>query len=227
RRAVESVRWMVVSSSTCNLVVLVGSGEVAVRRGSAPALHPGRDRPPGSGGAFHAGDVRAYCTRVPLQPGLAATVALDVTESDTALAFRSGDVPVLATPRLIALCEEAAMAAVADVMPEGHTNVGMRVQIDHLAPTAVGQKVTAEATLEKVEGRRLTFTVSATDERGLVAAGKVTRVMVEVDRFLDKLLWSDRDVSAGRRPRRQRRPRRSPPAGGCPGRRPRRGARRW
>lgn len=125
---------------------------------------------------------------MPLQPGLAATVALDVTESDTALAFRSGDVPVLATPRLIALCEEAAMAAVADVMPEGHTNVGMRVQIDHLAPTAVGQKVTAEATLEKVEGRRLTFTVSATDERGLVAAGKVTRVMVEVDRFLDKLL---------------------------------------
>jgi predicted thioesterase len=62
----------------------------------------------------------------------------------------------------------------------------MRVQLDHLAPTAVGTKVQAEATLEKVEGRRLTFTVSAADERGLVAAGKVTRVVVDVDRFLEK-----------------------------------------
>jgi fluoroacetyl-CoA thioesterase len=132
------------------------------------------------------GDLGAYCTRVPLQPGLAATVVLEVTEVDTALAMRSGQVPVLATPRLIALCEEAAMRAVAGEMPEGTTNVGMRVQLDHLAPTAVGNKVTAEATLEKVEGRRLTFTVSATDERGLIAAGKVTRVVVDIERFLDK-----------------------------------------
>ena len=62
----------------------------------------------------------------------------------------------------------------------------MRVQLDHLAPTAVGGKVEAEATLEKVEGRRLIFTVSVTDDRGLVAAGKVTRVVVDVERFLDK-----------------------------------------
>ena len=62
----------------------------------------------------------------------------------------------------------------------------MRVQIDHLAPTRVGGVVTAEATLEKVEGRRLTFTVSANDDRGLVAAGKVTRVVVDHERFLDK-----------------------------------------
>ncbi|HEX6238672.1 MAG TPA: hotdog domain-containing protein [Acidimicrobiales bacterium] len=123
---------------------------------------------------------------MPLQPGLAATAVLDVTESDTALALRSGDVPVLATPRLIALCEEAAMRAVADEMAPGTTNVGMRVQLDHLVPTAVGHKVTAEATLEKIEGRRLTFTVSATDDRGLIAAGKVTRVMVDIERFLEK-----------------------------------------
>jgi predicted thioesterase len=62
----------------------------------------------------------------------------------------------------------------------------MRVQLDHLVPTAIGTSVTAEATLERVEGRRLVFTVSATDERGLVAAGKVTRVIVDVERFLDK-----------------------------------------
>lgn len=109
-----------------------------------------------------------------------------MASGDTAIAWRSGDVAVLATPRLIALCEEATVEAVAGVLPDGWTTVGMRVQLDHLAPTAVGDSVTAEATLEKVEGRRLTFTVSATDDRGLVAAGKVTRVMVELAHFLSK-----------------------------------------
>ncbi len=128
----------------------------------------------------------AYCTRVPLQPGLAASIALHVRDADTALALRSGDVPVLATPRLIALCEEASVAAVAGQVPEGHTTVGMRVQLDHLAPTAVGHTVKADARLDKIEGRRLTFSVSASDERGLIAAGKVTRVVVDVDKFMDK-----------------------------------------
>jgi fluoroacetyl-CoA thioesterase len=128
----------------------------------------------------------AYCTRVPLQPGLAATVALDVGDDDLAVAFRSGDVPVLATPRLIALVEEASMAAVAGQVPDGHTTVGMRVQLDHLAPTAVGHRVKADARLDKIEGRRLTFSVSASDERGLVAAGRVTRVVVDVEKFMDK-----------------------------------------
>lgn len=136
--------------------------------------------------AFTAGDVAAYCNRVPLEPGLSAAVSLDVSDDDTALALGSGEVPVLATPRLIALCEEASLRAVDGRVPAGHTTVGMRVQLDHLAPTAVGDKVTAEATLEKVEGRRLRFTVSASDDRGLVAAGKVTRVVVDVERFLEQ-----------------------------------------
>jgi predicted thioesterase len=112
-------------------------------------------------------------------------VALDVCDADTALALRSGEVPVLATPRLIALCEEATVQAVSAQVPAGHTTVGMRVQLDHLAPTAVGQKVTAEARLDKIEGRRLTFSVSASDDRGLIAAGKVTRVVVDIEKFLD------------------------------------------
>jgi fluoroacetyl-CoA thioesterase len=130
--------------------------------------------------------VAAYCTRVPLQPGLAAHVTLDVGHDDTAVAFRSGTVPVLASPRLIALCEEASIEAVDGHVPEGHTTVGMRVQLDHLAPTAVGGTVTAEARLDKIEGRRLTFSVSASDDRGLIAAGKVTRVVVDVEKFMDK-----------------------------------------
>ncbi len=123
---------------------------------------------------------------MPLGPGLHGSAKLIVADVDTALAMRSGDVSVLATPRLIALCEEAAVAAVADHVPTGHTTVGMRVQVDHLAPTSVGTTVAAEATLEKIEGRRLTFTVTVNDPCGLVAAGRVTRVVVETERFLDK-----------------------------------------
>jgi predicted thioesterase len=105
---------------------------------------------------------------VPLQPGLAAKVVIDVCDGDTAIALHTGEVPVLGTPRLVALCEEATLAAIAGQVPEGHTTVGMRVQLDHLAPTAVG------------------CSVSASDDRGLIAAGKVTRVVVDVEKFMDK-----------------------------------------
>ncbi|HLU41160.1 MAG TPA: hotdog domain-containing protein [Microthrixaceae bacterium] len=124
---------------------------------------------------------------MPVRPGLSAMVELKVSQDDTAIAMRSGSVPVLATPRVVALVEEAAVLAVAGQLEEGHSTVGVRVQIEHISPTPVGGIVTAEANLEKVEGRRLVFHVSARDERGLVAAGKVTRVVVDVERFLDKV----------------------------------------
>lgn len=123
---------------------------------------------------------------MPLSPGLHASVKLVVSDADTAIAHHSGEVPVLATPRLIALCEEAAHSAVAGDIPAGQTTVGMRVQVDHLHPTNIGSAVAAEATLDKVEGRRLTFTVTVNDHGGLVAAGKVTRVIVNTEQFLDK-----------------------------------------
>ncbi|QQS24111.1 MAG: thioesterase [Actinomycetota bacterium] len=124
---------------------------------------------------------------MPLEVGLRGEARLVVTEADTALALGSGKVPVLGTPRVVALAEEATCAAVDAHLAEGTTTVGMRVQLDHLQPTPVGGEVVAEAVLDKVEGRRLTFTVSVSDARGLVAASKVTRVLVELDRFLDKI----------------------------------------
>lgn len=123
---------------------------------------------------------------VPVRPGASATAQLTVTDADTAIAFDSGEVPVLATPRIIALVEQAAVAAVHPSLEPGTSTVGVRVQIEHISPTPVGGRVTAEANLEKVEGRRLIFHVSARDERGLIAAGKITRVLVDVERFLDK-----------------------------------------
>ena len=121
-----------------------------------------------------------------MQPGRSAALELVVTDEDTAVAARSGDVPVLATPRILALCEEACCVAVGPALVEGETTVGMRAQLDHVAPVRVGSTVRAEVTLEKVEGRRLSFTVSVSDASGLVAAGRVTRVVVRRDEFLEK-----------------------------------------
>jgi predicted thioesterase len=123
---------------------------------------------------------------VPVQTGMTGRATLDVADGDTAPALRSGEVPVLATPRLIALCEEATCNAVGVRLAEGQTTVGMRVQFDHLAPTPVGGHVVADATLEKIEGRRLVFTVSASDGSGLVGAGRITRVVVDTETFLAK-----------------------------------------
>jgi predicted thioesterase len=114
------------------------------------------------------------------------TASLVVGDLDTASALHSGDVDVLGTPRLIALCEEATMAALADALDEDVASIGMRIRVDHLQPTPIGATVTADAVLDKIDGRRLTFTVSVSDKGGLVAAGKITRALVDRARFLDK-----------------------------------------
>jgi fluoroacetyl-CoA thioesterase len=116
--------------------------------------------------------------------------ALTVCASDTALHLGSGDVPVLATPRVVLLAERATVNAVEGHVPDGQTTVGYRVQLDHLAPVPVGDDVSAEAVLESVEGRRLTFRVAVKHRDGLVAAGRITRVVVKRSRFLGKAAGS-------------------------------------
>jgi fluoroacetyl-CoA thioesterase len=123
---------------------------------------------------------------MPLLTGLNASVTMRVTDADTSISVGSGDVPVLATPRLVALAEQATVAAVASALEPGTTTVGYQVQLSHTAPTPVGGVVTADAILENIEGRRLTFRISAHDSRGLVGAGRVMRVVVVRDRFMEK-----------------------------------------
>jgi predicted thioesterase len=127
-----------------------------------------------------------YRTAVKLAPGRTATASLVVDDGDTALALRSGDVPVLSTPRLVALGEEATCRVIEGAIDESRTTVAVRVRFDHFAPVRVGSTVTAEAILARVEGRRLTFTISARDGSGLVGAGRVTRVIVDRQAFLAK-----------------------------------------
>ncbi|HEX2356561.1 MAG TPA: hotdog domain-containing protein [Micromonosporaceae bacterium] len=121
-----------------------------------------------------------------LTPGLSARVELTVVDSDTAQAMGSGDVPVLGTPRVLALAEAATVAATATRLTPGTTTVGTRVELDHQAPTPVGRTVAAHAQLAKVDGRRLLFEVTVSDGTRVVAEGRVERVLVDRHRFVEK-----------------------------------------
>ncbi len=133
------------------------------------------------------GRTEAYVRAVTIELGLSATVSLQVSHADTALMLKSGDVEVLGTPRVIALAEEASCAAVAAHILAEQATVGSEVQISHIAPTPVGADVSANAVLDSIEGRRLVFKVTVTDSRGLIAAGYITRVLVDRARFLEKV----------------------------------------
>jgi predicted thioesterase len=121
-----------------------------------------------------------------LTVGLSGQVRLRVSDADTAQALGSGDVPVLGTPRVLALAEAATVAATARHLPDGATTVGVRVELDHRSPTPVGRTVLAQASLTEMAGRRLTFAVTVHDEDLLVADGRVERILVDRHRFVEK-----------------------------------------
>jgi len=120
--------------------------------------------------------------------GLRATVRAAVTEADTAMAMGSGDVPVLATPRLLALAEAAAYAAVAPQLGEGLTTVGTSVSLEHRRASPLGTEVVVEAELTEVDGSRLVFgfiaRVDGTDDDVVLGAGTVERVVLDRARFI-------------------------------------------
>jgi fluoroacetyl-CoA thioesterase len=127
-----------------------------------------------------------------LGPGLHAEVELMVTDADTAAAVGSGDVPVLATPRLVALAEAATVAAVSAGLDAGQTSVGTLVRLEHLRASAVGSRVRVRAELVDVDGRQLRFDVTATDADSttgqvVVGRGEVVRAVVDRQRFLGRL----------------------------------------
>jgi len=116
------------------------------------------------------------------------TLTFEVSDADTARALGSGEVDVLATPRLLAWCEAATVAALAGQLTAENTSVGSRVRLEHLAATPVGGAVAVTAELEHQDGRLVRFAVSAVDRAGrLIATGEVTRVIVDRRRFIDRI----------------------------------------
>ena len=127
-----------------------------------------------------------------MEPPIPASADYVVTELDLATALTSGDVPVLATPRVIAWCEAQTMSAVKDYISEEETTVGMRVRVDLGDRRSIRTKVRASALLTRGDGRRLTFQVSAfeirdSDEPLQIAMGQITRVTVFRKRFLERV----------------------------------------
>ena len=120
-----------------------------------------------------------------LRIGAKGACEIVVSEADTALAHGSGTLRVLATPRMAALMEQAAMEAVAPYLEAGKGTVGTRLSISHDAATPVGMQVRAEAELIAVEGRKLSFYVSALDARGPIGGGEHTRFIIDEAKFLE------------------------------------------
>ena len=126
-----------------------------------------------------------------LEVGLRATITADVTEADTAQALGSGDVPVLGTPRLLALAEAACVAAVAPNLDDGQTTVGVAASLEHKRASPVDTSVEVEAELTRIDDRRLwfNFIAYAPDEGDdvVIGAGTVERVLVDAGRFMARV----------------------------------------
>lgn len=122
-----------------------------------------------------------------MEKGLKHISTTTVTAANTALTMGSGDMEVFATPAMVALMENAAMKAVAPHLPEGSTTVGAMMQTSHIKPSAPGETVTAEAVLQEVDGRKLTFRVTAYDSEGTIGEGIHIRYIVDRERFLSRL----------------------------------------
>ncbi len=122
-----------------------------------------------------------------LQPGLTHRTEAVVSQADTASALGSGDMPVLATPAMIALMENAAMLAVASHLPEGNTTVGVNIAATHDRPSPIGAAISAIATLTAVDGRRLSFEIKAIQGNTVIGTATHERFIVDRNRFLSKL----------------------------------------
>lgn len=119
--------------------------------------------------------------------GLSHTSSLVVEDRHLALNVGSGDLPVLGTPVMLTLMENAAMLAVSPELGDDESTVGSMITSSHVRPTAPGDTITATATLEAVEGRKLTFRVEAHDSKGVIGEGSHVRYIINKTKFLAKL----------------------------------------
>ena len=118
--------------------------------------------------------------------GLKGEASTLVEKEDTAQYVCSGSLLVYATPCLAALMEGAACAAIEDVLPQGQTSVGTALNLEHLSATPVGLEVRASAEVTAVDGRIITFAITASDESGEIGRATHTRVLVNSEKFLEK-----------------------------------------
>ena len=123
-----------------------------------------------------------------LAAGICSRQERIVTDTITAKEIGSGELPVLATPYLIALAEETAWRSVAEYLEEGQGTVGTRIEISHVSATPAGMKIWCESTLTEVDRRRLVFSFKVFDECGLIGEGTHERFIIDNARFMEKTM---------------------------------------
>lgn len=121
-----------------------------------------------------------------LKSGLIGEKTDMVTEKNTAIQYGSGSVAVYATPAMVGLMENACLSAVDPHLPEGFATVGTVLNLRHLAATPLGLQVRAQAELTEIQGKKLTFQVTAFDEKQKIGEGIHERYIIDVNSFLEK-----------------------------------------
>ena len=126
------------------------------------------------------------CVTLKITIGMTAQVGTTVEREDTAAEVGSGSLLVYATPCMAALMEGAACEAIENALDDGETTVGIELNLQHIAATPVGMEVTATAEVTAVEGKIITFSISANDEAGPIGHATHKRAVIHAQRFLDK-----------------------------------------
>jgi len=126
-----------------------------------------------------------------IQIGKSATVTAVVDKTNTALAIGSGNLEVFGTPMMIALMEKAACEALSGFLYEGQTSVGISISVEHKAASSIGAMVSATAVITAVDGRKVSFDLTASDGNGEIGKGTHERFVVDSKRFMDKVVMAD------------------------------------
>ena len=121
-----------------------------------------------------------------MEVGMKHTVKEIVTMEKTAAQVGSGLLPVYATPAMIALMEKCASECVAPYIEEGKSSVGTMLNVKHLAASPVGIEITCTATVTEIDGRRIAFSLEASDATGTIGEGTHERFIIDVERFMAK-----------------------------------------
>jgi len=122
-----------------------------------------------------------------LNIGKTATVSTVVSEKNTAKTVGSGSLDVFSTPMMVALMEQAACECIANCLEQGQTSVGTQINVAHTAASLLGSEISATATIEYVDGRNISFSVSASDDTNEIGNGKHSRVIINTEQFMSKL----------------------------------------
>ncbi len=127
--------------------------------------------------------------------GMKGSFEVIADDAKTAKTMKSGSLEVFATPALVAALEAAAVAAVEKELDDGYTTVGCSISITHTAPSIVGSKIIATATVKEIIDRRIVFNVTASDENGIIGEGEHIRAVVNKAKFMSKaIIRSESDV---------------------------------